>query len=306
MDIRTITDGLQFPEGPVACADGSVILVEIAAGALTRVAPDGTKTVVAKPGGGPNGAAIGPDGKGYVANNGGFDWLVDDQGRRRPSVQAKDYSGGRLERVDLKTGAVEVLYRECGGHQLRGPNDLVCDEHGGIYFTDLGKRRARDMDVGGVYYAKRDGSSIVEVAYPLVTPNGIGLSPDGKTLYVAETEAARLWAFDIVEPGVVKKDPWPSPHGGRIVAGMGGYQRFDSLAVQADGRIAVATLINGGITVISPDGRHVEHTPMPDPMTTNICFGGPDMKTAFITLSWTGKLVAVDWPTAGLKLNQAG
>jgi gluconolactonase len=299
MDIRTVIDGLQFPEGPVACADGSVILVEIAAGALTRVAPDGTKTVVANPGGGPNGAAIGPDGKGYVVNNGGFDWLVDDQGRRRPSVQAKDYSGGRLERVDLATGAVEVLYRECGDHQLRGPNDLVCDEHGGIYFTDLGKRRARDMDVGGVYYAKRDGSSIVEVAYPLVTPNGIGLSPDGKTLYVAETEAARLWAFDIVEPGIVRKDPWPSPHGGRIVAGMGGYQRFDSLAVQADGRIAVATLINGGITVISPDGRHIEHTPMPDPMTTNICFGGPDMKTAFITLSWTGKLVAVDWPTPG-------
>ena len=87
---------------------------------------------------------------------------------------------------------------------------------------------------------------------------------------------------------------------------MGGYQRFDSLAVQADGRICVATLVNGGITVISPDGRHVEHNPMPDPMTTNICFGGPDMKTAFITLSWTGRLVAVDWPSPGLKLNQAG
>lgn len=306
MDIRTVTTGLQFPEGPVACADGSVILVEIAAGAVTRVGPDGTKTVVAKPGGGPNGAAIGPDGKAYIANNGGFEWAVDDQGRRRPLTQAKEYITGRLERIDLATGAVEALYRECGGHQLRGPNDLVCDEHGGIYFTDLGKRRARDMDVGGVYYAKRDGSQIVEVAYPLVTPNGIGLSPDGKTLYVAETEAARLWAFDIVAPGIVKKDPWPSPHGGRIVAGMGGYQRFDSLAVQADGRIAIATLVNGGITVISPDGRHVEHTPMPDPMTTNICFGGADMKTAFITLSWTGKLVAVDWPTAGLKLNQAG
>jgi gluconolactonase len=306
MDVRTVTEGLRFPEGPVACADGSVILVEIAAGALTRVAPDGAKAVIATPGGGPNGAAIGPDGKGYVVNNGGFEWIVDDQGRRRPAVQAADYSGGRLERIDLATGAVEVLYRECGGHPLRGPNDLVCDEHGGIYFTDLGKRRARDMDVGGVYYAKRDGSAIVEVAHPLITPNGIGLSPDGKTLYVAETEAARLWAFDIVAPGIVKKDPWPSPHGGRIVAGMGGYQRFDSLAVQADGRIAVATLINGGITVISPDGRHIEHTPMPDPMTTNICFGGPDMKTAFITLSWTGKLVAVDWPSAGLKLNQAG
>jgi len=305
MEFRTLAENLQFPEGPVAMADGSVVLVEIAAGCLTRVTPNGTKVIVARPGGGPNGAAVGPDGKGYVANNGGFSWHREN-GRIRPLLQAEDYSGGRLERIDLASGAVEVLYRECGGHALRGPNDLVIDKSGGVYFTDLGKRRARDMDVGGVYYAKPDGSSIVEVAYPLVTPNGIGLSPDETELYVAETEAARLWAFPIEAPGVVKKEPWPVPHGGRIVAGMGGYQRFDSLAVQADGRIAVATLVNGGITVISPDGRHVEHHPFPDPMTTNICFGGPDMKTAFITLSWTGRLVAVDWPTPGLKLNQAG
>ena len=162
------------------------------------------------------------------------------------------------------------------------------------------------MDIGAVYYAKADGSFITEVAHPMVTPNGVGLSPDGTVLYVADTEAARLWAFPIEEPGVVRKDPWPSPHGGCLIAGMGGYQRFDSLAVQEDGRICVATLINGGITVISPDGRHTEHHPMPDPMTTNICFGGPDGKTAYITLSWTGRLVAVDWPVAGLRLHHAG
>src|SRR5262249_23266230 len=74
MEIRTITEGLQFPEGPVAMADGSVILVEIAARTVTRVAPDGAKTIVAGPGGGPNGAAVGPDGKCYVANNGGFEF----------------------------------------------------------------------------------------------------------------------------------------------------------------------------------------------------------------------------------------
>jgi gluconolactonase len=305
MEIRTITEGLEFPEGPVALADGSVVLVEIAAGTLTSIARDGRKSVVARTGGGPNGAAIGPDGKYYVCNNGGFEWHRE-EGRIRPLVQARDYSGGRIERVNPTTGTVEVLYRACGDIPLKGPNDLVFDAHGGIYFTDLGKRRSRDMDVGAVYYAKADGSFITEVAYPMITPNGIGLSPDGNTLYVAETEAARLWAFPIEAPGVVKKEPWPSPHGGRLVAGMGGYQRFDSLAVQADGRICVATLINGGITVISPDGRHIEHHPMPDPMTTNICFGGPDLKTAFVTLSWTGRLVAVDWPTPGLRLHQNG
>jgi gluconolactonase len=303
MEIRTLAEGLEFPEGPVALEDGSVLVVEIAAGRLTRVMPGGAKTVAARPGGGPNGAAIGPDGKCYVCNNGGFEWVVEGR-HRRPFLQARDYAGGRIERVDLATGAVECLCRAAGEVSLKGPNDLVFDRHGGFYFSDLGKVRAREMDRGAVYYAKADGSAITEVAFPMVTPNGVGLSPDGTTLYVAETEAARLWAFDIVEPGVVRKEPWPSPHGGRLVAGVGGYQRFDSLALDAEGRICVATLINGGITVISPDGRHVEHHPMPDPMTTNICFGGSDMRTAFITLSWAGRLVAVDWPVPGLRLNQ--
>jgi len=303
MALRTIAVGLQFPEGPVALADGSVLLVEIYAGTVTRVMPDGTKTVVARPGGGPNGAAIGADGKCYICNNGGFEWHVEGA-HRRPIMQAKDYAGGRIERIDLATGAVECLYRGAGEVPLKGPNDLVFDRQGGFYFTDLGKVRAREMDRGAVYYAKADGSAIVEVAFPMVTPNGIGLAPDEKTLYVAETEPARLWGFDILAPGIVKKDPWPSPHGGRLVAGMGGYQRFDSLALDARGHVCVATLINGGITVISPDGRQVEHHPMPDPMTTNICFGGPGLRTAFITLSWTGRLVAVDWPVPGLQLNQ--
>ena len=78
-----------------------------------------------------------------------------------------------------------------------------------------------------VYYAKADGSAITEVAFPVVTPNGVGLSLDETTLYVAETEAARLWAFDIVEPGIVRKEKWPSPHGGQLVAGVGGYQPFE-------------------------------------------------------------------------------
>ena len=78
---------------------------------------------------------------------------------------------------------------------------------------------------------------------------------------------------------------------------------FDSLAVDSAGNICVATLMNGGITVISPDGRNVEHIPMPDHYATNICFGGPDLKTAYITLSMSGRLVAMDWPRPGAKLN---
>ena len=71
--MQEITSGLQFPEGPIAMNDGSVLVVEIKRGTLTRVTPDGTKEVVAETGGGPNGAAIGPDGMVYICNNGGLE-----------------------------------------------------------------------------------------------------------------------------------------------------------------------------------------------------------------------------------------
>jgi gluconolactonase len=302
-EIREIARGLRFPEGPIALPDGDVLLVEIERGTLSRVKPDGRIEVVAHTGGGPNGAAMGPDGKVYVTNNGGFEWIPMKSGAMRPGHQPKDYSGGRIERIDLNTGAVEVLYTEGPNGPLRGPNDLVFDAHGGFWFTDLGKTRARDLDYGAVYYAKADGSSIVEVAQPMITPNGIGLSPDGTRLYVAETRTSRIWQFDIEGPGKVKRLPFPSPNGGALLGGLPVYRLFDSLAVDAGGNVCVASLMEGGITVFPPDGGTPSFVPMPDVYTTNICFGGPDLKTAFITLSTTGRLVAIDWPRAGTPLH---
>lgn len=302
LDFREITDGLEFPEGPIAMADGSVIVVEIKGGRLIRVRPDGTKEVAAELGGGPNGAAIGPDGQCYVCNNGGFDWLTDDDGYMRPTGRYSGYKGGSIQRVDLETGGVETLYNECDGVTLKGPNDIVFDEHGGFWFTDHGKSYGRLMDRGAVYYAKADGSTISEVVFPMITPNGCGLSPDGKTLYASETETGRLWSFPITAPGEIAKDPWPSPCGGRFVGGPQGYQRFDSMAVEADGNICVASLVYGGISVFSPAGELVEFHEAPEGYCTNICFGGPDLRKAYITLSGTGRLVEVDWPRAGLPL----
>jgi gluconolactonase len=301
-EIREIASGLQFPEGPIAMPDGSVILVEIKRGTLSRVTPDGKIHVVAKTGGGPNGAAIGPDGKVYVCNDGGFEWH-DVGGLTVPGNQPKDYSGGRIERVDVESGKVEVLYARCDGHLLRGPNDIVFDETGNFWFTDHGKARERERDRTGVFYAKPDGSMIREVIFPMDGPNGVGLSPDGKRLYVAETWPGRLWEWEISAPGQVSGSEPFAPGGGHLLAGLPGFQLFDSLAVDSGGNVCVATLANGGITVVSPDGSKVEHVPMPDPLTTNICFGGPDLSTAYITLSGTGKLVSTKWPRAGLKLH---
>jgi len=299
---RVVADDLWFPEGPVALEDGSVVLVEIRRQTLTRIAADGSKQIVARLSGGPNGAAIGPDGHCYVCNNGGFEW-VERQGILYPGSQPADYSGGRIERVDMNTGKVEVLYTEVDGHPLRGPNDLVFDGQGGFWFTDLGKGRPRDMDRGGLYYARTDGSSVRKAIYPLLTPNGVGLSPDGKTVYVAETQTCRLWAFDLSGPGQIVRAPHPSPNGGRMLYASPVPAWYDSLAVEAGGNVCVATLLQGGISVIAPQGGLVEFIPTPgDWMVTNICFGGPERKRAFITLSGAGKLIEMDWPRAGLTL----
>jgi gluconolactonase len=302
---RVLATGLRFPEAPVWMADGSVILVEIERGTITRVAADGTARVLAQTGGGPNGLAIGPDGALYCCNNGGFLWRTE-QGYLRPAGPAADYAGGSIQRIDIATGATTTLYDHCGDHRLLGPNDIVFDHQGGFYFTDLGKARARERDWGGVYYALPDGSGITEVVHPILTPNGIGLSPDDRVLYVAETETGRLWAFDITAPGVVAKAPFPSPHGGRLMHGLGGFQRFDSLAVDALGNVCVATLIDGSISVIAPDGALLRQVRTGDLFTTNICFGGPGLRTAYLTLSGRGELVAIDWPNAGLALAYNG
>ncbi len=301
-ELNVVATGLKFPEGPIAMPDGSVLLVEIARGTLSRVEPDGRVEVVAETGGGPNGAAIGPDGHCYICNNGGFDW-VERRGRIYPGDQAAGYTGGRIERVNLATGAVETIYEAADGVRLCGPNDLVFDAHGGFWFTDHGKNRPRDRDRTGVFYAKADGSHIEEVIFPLEAPNGVGLSPDGNELYVAETPTGRLWAWPLAGPGKLARERADRPDGGRLLRGRQGYFLFDSLAVAADGGVCIATIIDGGVTTVYPDEREPKFVPMPDRLTTNVCFGGEDLRTAYITLSSTGQLVSMPWDTPGAPLN---
>ncbi len=303
VEVRKVADGLRFPEGPIAMPDGSVVLVEIARGTLSRVATDGAVSVIAELGGGPNGAAIGPDGKCYVCNNGGFRWH-DIRGQLFPGLQDDDYSGGRIERVDLETGAVETLYTECDGVPLRGPNDIVFDKQGGFWFTDHGKTRKRERDRTGVFYASTDGTHISEQIFPLHDANGIGLSPDEDELYVAETTTGRLWAFKLEAPGRILKGQGETAwmHG-RLLTAMPDFRMLDSLAVDGAGHVCVATVVKGAIAVVSPADGAMELVEFPDPITTNICFGGPDLRTAYVTLSSTGRLVATDWPRPGLALN---
>lgn len=303
MDMELVTDGLRFPEGPIAMADGSVILTEIEGGVLTRVTPDGAKSTVAETGGGPNGAAIGPDGAIYVTNNGGaFVWLKQN-GLTIPGPTPPEHTGGAIQRVDIKTGRVETVYEACDGRRLIGPNDLVFDRQGGLWFTDHGSGTAEGRKFGALYYAHADGSKIVRARDHLMSPNGVGLSPGEKTVYVADTQLGRLWAFDLTGPGEIAPPEGFAP--GRVICNLPGYQLLDSLAVEAGGKVCVATIINGGITAFDPEGG-IEHFAFPDLVTTNICFGGADMRDAWVTCSSTGKLFKCRWPRPGLRLNFNG
>ncbi|UQS23603.1 SMP-30/gluconolactonase/LRE family protein [Amycolatopsis thermalba] len=305
--MREIASGLRFPEGPVALDDGSVLVVEIERGTVSRVWPDGSVTVVADCGGGPNGAAIGPDGAVYVCNNGGFAWHHRG-GVTLPGDQPPDYRGGCVQRVSWD-GAVTELYTSVDGRSLRGPNDLVFDAHGGFYFTDLGKHRPRESDRGGLYYARADGSRVAEIAYGFTGLNGVGLSPDGSRVYAAETVTGRVWFWNVDGPGRISRPPGGvhGPAGAALLHGFGGYQMLDSLAVDSAGNVCVATLMTGGISVLSPAGELLEvvRPPEPDRFVTNICFGGPGLRTAYITSSGAGKLYATEWPRPGLRLNYA-
>lgn len=293
-EVRLVAEGLDFPEGPVVLGDGSLLVTEVGRGTLTRIA-DGRTEVVAVPGGGPNGAALGPDGAVYVCNNGGL--------RRRDS-------SGSIQRVDLDTGDVDELYDACDGDRLRAPNDLVFDASGGFWFTDYGRRDDRTYRYGGIYYAAADGSSIREVVFPVEHPNGVGLSPGGDTLYWSETVTGRVMRRRVVGPGELA--PTSGISAATVVRGrdidaetlLGAVappRQLDSLAVDGEGYVAVATLLVGGLTVFAPSGASLS-VPLPDRLVTNVCFGGADMHTAFVTLAETGCVVALGWPRAGLPL----
>lgn len=303
LDFDVVTSGLGFPEGPVITEDGRQYVVDIERGQVVE-AGDGKTTVVATPGGGPNGMALETATTAIVANNGGFLWTqVGDV--RIPIDHASHtneppgFTGGWIERVDLVTGDVTVLHRECDGRPLRGPNDLAFDDAGGIWFTDHGKGRRASVDRGGLYYVPPDGSVVREMAFPLLGPNGVGLSPDGRRVYVSETHTGRLWAWDLAEPGVIKpaSGSLAVRHGGVCVAATP--YSFDSLAIEADGRIVIGAIADG-IVVITPDGSEIDVYPIPGDVTTNIAFGGADGRHAIITLSRSGRLAETTWPRPGL------
>jgi gluconolactonase len=279
--------GLLFPEGPVAAPDGTLLVVEIEGGSVARIAADGSFDRLLC-GGGPNGAALGPDGALYVANDGGLTFTTRD-GIRFPDGLAADNPGGAIQRLDLVTGRVETIVTESGGARLGSLNDVVFDTQGLAYVVDTGRGLIHHVDV-----ARRTARV---AASGLELPNGMGLSPDGRRLYVAETYTGRIFRFDVTGPGRLE--------GRAEHFNANGAHGWDGLAVDGRGNVCAANLEYSGISVIAPDGSLVGEvrTPLFDSYVTNICFAGADLRTAYICSSGRGLLYALPWPWPGLRPN---
>ncbi len=330
-DFSVVASGLNYPEGPFWRPDNTLLVCEVGNGQLRRVHLDtGAVDVVASLGGGANGCAVGPDGAIYVCNDGGCTMAPVPQSGGGQIVGAlaqipANYSGGRIERVDA-SGNVTTLYTQFtpAGQttpvSLRSPDDLNFDSSGGFWFTDWGKVNGRTADITGIYYAKADGSSIQEMAFPRESPNGIVLSPDEKRLYVAETWTRRVVYYELSGPGQIVPNPNTIVDSSYLLTAAIPYQAaLDSMTIDEEGNLYVISILpqgwnpntRGGITVISPpqspggEGKVLEYIEIDigqmDPLPSNICFGGSDRQTAFITLGGTGRVVSCRMSIPGKK-----
>lgn len=300
---EVLVDGLRFPEGPLVLPDGDLLVSELQNCAVQRVAPDGRLTQVAHVPGSPNGLAFGPDGGLYVANMGGWPEAIPEMfpGTHPDAV---GYRGGSIQRVDVRTGeVVDVCTHADNGERLRAPDDLVFDAAGGCWFTDLGRFETGGpfADVTGIYFTALDGSPARRVA-PATTPtNGIGITPDGR-LWWTEYLTGRLLVRDIVGPGVLAEPT--VRHGDCVFSHPAPITWFDSLTAMADDGVTVAVhdgseTGRSGVLSFDRTGALTAFAPFDDLYTTHIAFGGPDLRTAYVTLSVTGRIVTLPWPTAG-------
>ncbi|MDW3220902.1 MAG: SMP-30/gluconolactonase/LRE family protein [Acidimicrobiales bacterium] len=287
--VEVVATGFRFPEGPSVAPNGDIVVVELAGGRVSRVTPDGEVSTFAVLGGSPNGSAFGPDGNLYVCNGGGR-WAAETS--TGGSVGPAD--GDSLIQRVTPDGRATALIAAVGDRPLNAPNDICFDADGGFWFTDPAwPDHTGETPPGTICWSDTDGR-VVDAHTGLEFPNGLGVTPDGATLIVAESRTNRLVAMAILGPGRLGEP--------RHFADLpGGFP--DGLCFDAEGNVLCAGHGAGSVVVYpAAGGAAIETITFDDADITNVCFGGPDMTSLFVTESDGGRLVRVEREVPGMVL----
>jgi gluconolactonase len=284
-DAKATADALLcFLEGPAVDADGNVYFSDIAGSRIHKKAPDGKLTIFREDSGRTNGNTV------DLQNR-----LVSCEG-----AEFGPHGRRRITRTDLKTGKYEVLTDRFEGKRYNSPNDVVCDRLGRIWFTDPYYGPDRDileLDHESLYRIDPDGQVERVLTQPKIQrPNGLAMTPDGKTLYVIDSHPQpgghrKVWAFEVTEQGTLAAQ--------RLVYDFGKGRGGDGMRLDETGNLWIAagiltprhggenTDVPPGVYVVTPQGKLLGRIPVPEDVITNLTFAGTDRKTVYVTAGKT-------------------
>lgn len=251
--LEKLADGFLFTEGPSADSKGNVYFTDQPNDRIMVWSTDEKLSTFMQPGGRSNGLAF--DKEGNL-------WSCADEKNELWQIAP-----------DKKVNIIPSKYKD---KLLNGPNDLWISRNGGVYFTDPFYKRswwdhtAMPQEIQAVYYLSPDYKTITRVAEDFIQPNGIVGTPDGKTLFVADIGGKKTWSFSIDKDGSLSKK--------KLFCEMGS----DGMTIDSKGNIY---LTGKGVTIFDKTGKQIENIPVPESWTANVCFGGTDMKSLFITAS---------------------
>jgi gluconolactonase len=247
--IEKLADGFGFTEGPIADSQGNVYFVDISKNRIHKWSvADGKCTIFRENTNGTNGEDIDEKGNLYVCEGG----------------------GKKISKID-PAGNVTVLCDNYKGKKFNAPNDLWRDKKGGIYFTDPGYSKGKsELDGSYVFYLPPDSKEPIIVVSDMSGPNGIVGTRDGKLLYVADYSGRKTFVFKVKEDGTL--------YDKKVFVPVGA----DGIELDEQGNLYLTDLSGKGVNIVNPEGKKLGYISVPN-STTNICFGGKDGKTLFIT-----------------------
>jgi gluconolactonase len=251
--VEQLADSFRFTEGPACDRAGNVYFTDQPNDRIMKWSIDGKLSTFKQPCGRSNGL--------YFDRAGNL-WACADE-------------KNELWRIGAD-GTEKVVVRDFEGKLLNAPNDLWIRPDGGIYFTDplyprkYWKRGPSEQSCQGVYFVTPDRKQVVRVVDDLETPNGLIGTPDGTVLFVADLKAGKTFAYAIEKDGSLKKK--------RLFCELGS----DGMTIDNEGNVY---LTGKGVTVFNSKGSQIKHIPIDARWTANVCFGGKDRKTLFVTAS---------------------